>query len=367
MGLSRCLRILAAIVLSLLAYSSFGQPVSDGRAADLPPGWPWRGIVIDSMAKGNSPAFIHHLKNQGANAVELVLVLRSTAKFRQKSPSEVWDETIQWADWTLDACRDSGMVAMLSISQFPVDPAYNLTEASPEFWANPAHLDAVVDIAERLAQHFKGRGKELGAYEFLNEPLVRDNGRQTTPEAWPALMSRLVEAVRKHDPLRHIVLVPGFGGEASYYKYLEKPLPYERIIYGSHVYTPHEFTHQGLMPNPLGKSWPGYVGIVHWDKERLRKQLSPLIEFRKKYDVPVLIGEFSAVRWAEGASQWICDAASLFDENGFGWMYFAFNGYHGWNPHYDGVHSNDDPAEFEKHRVGDQSERWQTLRAIYAR
>ena len=95
--------------------------------------------------------------------------------------------------------------------------------------------------------------------------------------------------------------------------------------------------------------------------------MSPLIEFRKKFNVPVLIGEFSTVRWAEGASQWLCDAASLFDENGFSWMYFAFNGYHGWNPHYDAVHSSDDSAEFEKHRVGDQSERWQTLRAIYAR
>lgn len=355
------------MLLCLLMHSSFGQTAQATNDPNLPPGWPWRGIVIDSMDKGNSPAFVRHLKNQGANAVELVLVLRNAARFRQKSTSEVWDEAIQWADWMLDACRDSGMVAMLSVSQFPVDPAYNLTEASPEFWDTPSHLDDVVDLAERLALHFKGRGRELGAYEFLNEPLLRRNGTQSSPEAWPALMHRLIKAVRKHDPDRHIVVAPGYGGEASYYKSLEKPFPYERIIYGAHVYSPHEFTHQGLAPNPIGKTWPGYVGIERWDKERLRKQLSPLIEFRKKFNVPVLVGEFSAVRWAEGSSQWLCDAATLFDENGFGWMYFAFNGYHGWNPNYDAIHSSDEPAEFEKRRVGDQSERWMILRAIYGR
>lgn len=366
MMLAMFFRLLATIVFSMLVQPSLGQTTQKAEDLGPPPGWPWRGIVIDSMARGNSPAFIRYLKNQGANAVELVLVLRNTAKFKKKRPSDVWEETIQWADWMLDACRDNGMVALLSVSQFPVDPAYNLTESSPEFWETPAHLDEAVTIAERLAQHFKGRGRELGAYEFLNEPLVRDHGQQTTPHVWPALMRRLVEAVRKHDPDRHIVIAPGFGSEASYYANLDKPLPFKRIIYGTHVYSPHEFTHQGLSPNPLGKTWPGYVGNVLWDKARLKKQLLPLIKFSKKHNVPVLVGEFSAVRWAEGGSQWLCDAASLFDENGFGWMYFAFNGYHGWNPNYDAIHSGNDPTDFEKHLVGDQSERWQVLRSIYA-
>ena len=367
MKLSRHFQFFAAIVMCLLVKFSFGQSAQEHDNPELPPGWPWRGIVIDSMTSGNSPAFIRYLKNQGANAVELVLVLRQTAKIKKLSTAKVWDETIQWADWMLDACRDSGMVAMLSISQFPVDPTYNLTQVSPEFWATPAHLDEVVDIAERLASHFKDRGRELGAYEFLNEPLVRNNGKQSSPEAWPVLMRRLVEAVRKHDPGRHIVVTPGYGGEASYYKKLEKPLPYDRIIYGAHVYNPHEFTHQGVGENPRGKRWPGHFGVEYWDKDRLRKLLLPLIEFRKKYKVPVLVGEFSAVRWAEGGSQWLCDATSLFEENGFGWMYFAFNGWHGWSPNYDAVYSSDDRTDFERHRVGDQSERWQVLRSIYAR
>ena len=137
----------------------------------------------------------------------------------------------------------------------------DLVQASPEFWANSAHLDAVVEIAERLAQHFKDRGRELGAYEFLNEPLVRENGKQSSPDAWPALMLRLVKAVRKHDPKRHIVLTPGFGGETSYYAKLDKPLPFDRIIYGAHFYNPHEYTHQGIRSKNSGKSWPGYMGI----------------------------------------------------------------------------------------------------------
>lgn len=347
--------------LSSPVTSTMNVKIENG---DFPVGWPWRGIAIESTSKDNSPAFVRHLKLKGVNAIELVMTVRNTAQFQNKTPSQAWQETLQWTDNMLDACKINQIVCIVSLSQIPIDPKLNISQSSPEFWDNPNMLNEAVRIAESLADHFKGRGDELGAYELLNEPLVRRKFSQESPVVWPVLMERIVHAIRAKDANRFIVVNAGFGGEASQYTKF-KPIPYDRIIYGAHVYNPHEYTHQGLYGNPIGMKWPGYIGKTYWDKERLKKQLSPLIEFKKKYGVPVWIGEFSALRWAQGSSVWLCDAVTIFNENGFGWMYFAFNGYHGWNPAYDTVFTSDTRKDFDAHKVDEHSERWATLNKIY--
>jgi hypothetical protein len=335
----------------------------DGK---LPVGWPWRGIVIESFPNNeeNTPASVRYLQLKGVNAIELVLSVRSTAKYEHKSLLQAWQESLQWADNMLDACRANHVVGIVSISQIPMDPGLNITQSSPEFWDVPNRLDEAVDVALQLADHFKDRGEELGAYEVLNEPLIRRQIRQESPAVWPILVERIVKAIRSKDPNRFVVVNAGFGGESSQYVKF-KPLSFDRIIYGAHVYNPHEYTHQGIRSFPIGMAWPGSIDKVYWDKVRLIKQIEPLIDFKKKYDIPVWIGEFSAVRWAQGSSEWLCDAVSIFNDNGFGWMYFAFNGYHGWNPAYDSGFSTDDHKSSDLHKVYELSERWTALNKMY--
>jgi hypothetical protein len=50
-----------------------------------------------------------------------------------------------------------------------------------------------------------------------------------------------------------------------------------------------------------------------------------LRQFAKKYDVRILIGEFSCARWApgNGAYNYIKDCIDWFEEEGWDWIYFC--------------------------------------------
>jgi hypothetical protein len=133
------------------------------------------------------------------------------------------------------------------------------------------------------------------------------------------------------------------------------------------MYLPHTYTHQGIHGRKLGYAYPGMASWLFWDKKALEQSLAALRQFQLQYDAPVWIGEFSAVRWAPGAEQYIKDLTSIFKTYGWGWAYHAYQEYHGWNPDYDASFATDAPEDWKKHYVGETSTRWRTLKEIFGR
>ena len=88
---------------------------------------------------------------------------------------------------------------------------------------------------------------------------------------------------------------------------------------------------------------------------------SPAVEFQKKYQVPIYVGEFSAVSWApvDSLVRYLTEAIELFEENGWSWTYHSFGGgYPGWNPelpegpeHYEELQEYPKPSGAETRRV----------------
>ena len=136
------------------------------------------------------------------------------------------------------------------------------------------------------------------------------------------------------------------------------------MIYSVHMYLPHKFTHQGVGSREIGLEYPGVINGRLWNAQELKKALSPLRRFEQEYGVPVWVGEFSAVRWAEGGEQYLEDLVGVFDEYGWGWAYWSFAWWHGWNPNYDDQFF-EGSSGWEEHRLGTRSKRWQTLREMF--
>jgi hypothetical protein len=128
------------------------------------------------------------------------------------------------------------------------------------------------------------------------------------------------------------------------------------------MFIPQAFTHQGILSwKDQVNTYPGRIGMKSWDKQALKEVMSPLRDFQQRYQVPVWIGEFSAISWAKGGDQYILDLVDIFGEWDWSWTYFSMNGYFGWSPDYDNV--KPDPMNtWSKHRVGGSSQRWQTLK-----
>ena len=87
-----------------------------------------------------------------------------------------------------------------------------------------------------------------------------------------------------------------------------------------------------------------------YDRERLKRCLAPVREFEKKYGAKIYIGEFSAVRYAPGAAQYLEELISIFEEYGWDWTYHAFREWNGWSVEHTENPQDNEPAQTDTAR-----------------
>ena len=185
-----------------------------------------------------------------------------------------------------------------------------------------------VEIEKRFAD------KPFIAFELLNE--VRD----VAPNGWNALAERTVNAIRELNPDRKIFIGGTHWGDVDKVdtiKIFDDP----NVFYTFHFYKPFEFTHQqGVLqantayynrrmeyPAPVDKYRDYreciggdpcvYDGFEFIDKEYLRAQLSPVIEFKKAHpDRVIACTEFGTIRHAKTVwrENWMRDMISILKE-----------------------------------------------------
>ena len=86
-------------------------------------------------------------------------------------------------------------------------------------------------------------------------------------------------------------------------------------------------------------------------KELIKKELAPVLEFSKKHNAKIYIGEFSVAAWATGGDNWLRDVIAVFDEFGWDWTYHAFREWQPWSVEHEGpdkdhmVRSEDNPRK----------------------
>lgn len=341
----------------------FFVQVADVWSVEMPPAWPWHGVSIQNTEPFEPTSLEQITQRVRINSIQIRLMPRRVAEIQKISSEEAWKRSLSWGDAMLDQCKKLGLAATMTVEGgFPLDPSLPLMSNGKEFWNDPVRLNEAIQIADKLAAFFAKRGAELVAYQMLSEPLIYDGGKALSPTSWRDLIEKIIYTIRRRDPNRWIAVAPPPGGGPNLYKGFQ-PFSASRIIYGAHMYIPQAFTHQGILQwQAESYTYPGRIGGVgYWDKKGVEMIMSPLREFQQRYQVPVWIGEFGTVPWADGGEQYILDLVDIFDNWSWGWTYFSINGFYGWSPDYD----NQKPqslSEVPKHRVGASSLRWQTLR-----
>jgi aryl-phospho-beta-D-glucosidase BglC (GH1 family) len=176
--------------------------------------------------------------------------------------------------------------------------------------------DAFVEIWRKIARRFKGRPMIYG-YDLVNEPKQSD---RAICDYWNT-QRRAAEAIREIDPDATIVVEANGYAAASAFAYLS-PLAMDNVVYQLHMYEPFAFTHQGIHKGCGPTVYPDEG--KGWNREYLARRLAPVVAFQKKHGARILVGEFSAVAWADGAEKYLADLISLFNEYGWDWTYHAF-------------------------------------------
>jgi hypothetical protein len=204
-------------------------------------------------------------------------------------------------------------------------------------WQDQEAQDAWVAMWKYTADRYKDNPIVAG-YDLMVEPNSNETGSHYLydyldiwdPEEfydqyggtlydWNQLYPEIIDGIRKVDKDTPI-LVGGNGYSGLEWLPYLKVVKDKRVVYMAHQYWPGQYTYQS--PNSIKCSYPGRCDIdrdgskEQLDKAWLTDFLSLIDEFTSKYNVPVGINEFGAVRWVPGAAQFMDDQMAIFEEKG---------------------------------------------------
>lgn len=331
------------------------------KSKSRPINWPWRGICIQSSKSDYKD--VQYLNSCGINFIRIQIKPSKRTDNGKIKPTDAFYNELAWADKILDECKKYNMTALLADNYLVLDPKEETNDKSAEFWDGNKYLDSTYAQVEIIAKHFKDRGKELSAYEFIGEPAIGGDefSKAVAPPRIEEFFINVLKKIRKYDSSRYLLVTPGpFGRPLNYVGFKGYNLNDDKIIYGAHMYLPMPFTHQGIKNRPLGVDYPGTIAGKYWDKSALIKSFKSLKTFESKTGYPIYIGEFQSVRWAKNGNQWVKDIVDILDQNKWSWTYFAYQSdYEFWDPFMEPKNpSNDDMSSKELVNKGKESAIW---------
>lgn len=298
-----------------------------------------------------------------ANLIRWQLVRRG--KFRDPLDLVAYDRWLQSAltqlDIALPLCEKCGLRVAVDLHSPPggrIIPGAGYAGSDHGLFTDAACQRKFVEVWRHMAQRYKN-AKAIWGYDLANEPVESAAGEDLAD--WQDLAERAAKAIRAIDPERAIIVEPSEGGNPQGLREL-RPLAASNVVYSVHMYLPHAFTHQGGHGPAQVYRYPGDIEGKRWDKAQLEVALKPVVQFQRKYGVPIYIGEFSAIRWAPGnsACRYLKDLIDIFEAHDWDWSYHAFREWDGWS-----VEHGSDPKDHR--RAKSPTDRERLLRSWFAK
>lgn len=333
------------VFASLLLAASFQTSFAEEPAAKADQGRRLRGFTTQEIDLES----LQDMKLRwNANSVRLMMRPNYEArKAKLASFQEAWGRILEALPAYLDKAKELEMAVILDLHEVPNEKAKGYRsgkERLSDFWADDSNLDVAIDCWRKVGALCKGR-KQTIWFDILNEPLDWKDFPKVAKK-WPDWSQKIIDAVRADGLAFPIVVEVGPGGLCWGFK--DFPLlKGSDIVYSTHQYQPHAYTHQGISAisnTDLAKAylqtnqpWPGSYsdsGGGLWNKERLLKELAPMIEFQKRTGARIYISEFGCVRWAPGCEAYIKDNLEIFESLGWDWSFHALHENPIWSPDY---------------------------------
>jgi len=303
-----------------------------------------RGVMISPNI---SEASLRTLGEWNVNLIRWQLIHTNMWKKPQPALAEydAWLEgQLALLDRALPVCRKLGIRVVIDLHSPPGGRAVagGYIASGGEFFTDPAAQAKFLEVWRRIATRCKDEPAVWG-YDLVNEPV--DDQAADDCDDWQALAARAAKVVRGIDANRAIIVEPPAWGSAAGFIGFE-PIDVPGVVYSFHFYEPGQFTHQGVNNDVANVDYPGEISGKYWDKAALEQAMRPAIEFQKKYNVALYVGEFSAIRWAphHGAYRYLKDCIDIFESHGWDWSYHAFREFHGWSVEHDEDPTHTGPA-----------------------
>lgn len=218
---------------------------------------------------------------------------------------------------------------------------------SQEFWKNDSNVrKRFLNTWDMLSKRYHKFDNII--LEPLNEPVANKS------EDWNNLIIDFIRTVRKNTD-QFLLIESNLWGNVRTFAELPK-FDDKRIIYSFHYYIPLTITHQKAYWIPYftkyynkAVDYPGKPeGMEHfltkiksedpnfyetmneenkyWNRQTLLESLQPIFDFKKKFNVPILCGEFGAIVLANPLTRqkWLKDLIEIFIENDISYTYWNY-------------------------------------------
>lgn len=195
---------------------------------------------------------------------------------------ELKQEGFDRLDQVVNTCAAHGIYTILDLHATPGGQNQDWHSDSGVhkslFWDFKVFQDAMVNLWEKLAHHYKDN-EWVAGYNPLNEPAVADHSKLVN------FYYRVEKAIRSQDP-NHILFLDGNTYSMDFRQFPDTVWP--NSVYSIHDYTTFGFPQTGEI----------YSGTSE-QKAKLKSQYERKIEYMKEHNVPVWNGEFGPVYASE--------------------------------------------------------------------
>jgi endoglucanase len=255
------------------------------------------------------------------------------------------DGELKKLDAALPICAEVGLMVVLDLHSPPGGKKTQggYVGSDTGLFSDRKAQEKFVEVWRYLAQRYR-HVRPIWGYDIANEPV--EDFIADDCDDWHGLAERAAQAIRAVDPVRAIICeAPPWGSPESLADFT--PLSVSNVVYSVHMYVPSEFTHQGVFkPVKEPVVYPGLINGSLWDKAALEKVLQPVVDFQKRYNVHIYLGEFSAIRWAPGDSgcRYLKDCIDIFESHHWDWSYHAFREWNGWSVEHGPDRADNRPA-----------------------
>ena len=263
--------------------------------------------------------------------------------FDKKGTGDLSPKSFAFLKKIIGWASEAKLLTILDLHQVPWH-----SFARPELenlWKNGEDLDSFCRCWVELTRAFRKEKAPLW-FDVLNEPTAVNSAD------WNRVAKKVVEAIRKENPQRKIMVESTFWGSVLRLEDLAGALEGPQLVYSFHFYLPMLVTHQGapwwldgkpygekvFYPGPIPKAKEYLSGKLPdstrsvlefenrvWNKDTLREILSPVRRLTKK-GLDLYCGEFGVFEKVnrETRLNWTRDVVSLLSEAKAGWAYWNY-------------------------------------------
>ena len=312
--------LMAAMLTLIMALPAIAQEITanDFRNSRF------RGFNIDGVRNGRSEVDLDALAKTGANMVRIGVPLKRCSDC---ASYDIAQPDLATLDTLINALATRSIYVLLVL--VPMGD-----ERGP-FWTSPSLQESFIDQWKILAARYKDSPNVAG-FDLLNEPVPPGRTYSDRQSMWLAYAETLGKEIRTVDPSRVLIVESAPDATASSFSTM-RPLLLDNVVYSFHSYSPFALTHQGVVKEASELMTYGTTPDRDVSPQKLFRLLAIVDAFASKHNVPVLVGEFSIVKWAPqgSAKRYISDSLYYFEAKGWSWMYHDFRGWPGWDAEID--------------------------------